>query len=350
MIRPCLQRARLPRLRRGLASPPTKPSSNIPSFAVFDRAVKHLQRDRAAADPAASRNYDYLKDEVADRLVERLLFVNRKFDTVMDLGSGAGHVAKSLCRPREEDNGVAPASRIKDYIAMDGSPLLLHRDANLEPTPYPGLNITRKVADEERLLEAVEENSLDAVISNLALHWVNDLPGTLIQVRRALKEDGLFLASMFAGDTLFELRTSLQLAEQERLGGISTRISPFTDVKDMGNLLTRAGLTLTTIDVEDIVVSYRSVPHLMSELRGMGESNAALQRLTGGIGRDVVMSADSIYRGLHGETEDGGIEATFSVLWMIGWRPGSGQTKPKERGSATVKMEDVLRDLGGKKK
>ncbi|BFZ64630.1 hypothetical protein YB2330_005780 [Saitoella coloradoensis] len=345
MLRPCLQRP-VTALTRGLAAATTtKPSSNIPSFAVFDRALKHLQRDRAAADPLASRNYDYLKDEVADRLVDRLLFVNRKFNKVLDLGAGAGHVAKSLCRPREEDNGVAPASRIGSYIAMDGSPLLLHRDANLVPTPHPGLSITRKVVDEERLLESIDENSLDAVVSNLALHWVNDLPGTLIQIRRALREDGVFLASMFAGDTLFELRTSLQLAEQERLGGISTRISPFTDVKDMGNLLTRAGLTLTTIDVEDIVVTYRSVPHLMSELRGMGESNAALQRLSGPLSRDIVMSADSIYRGLHGETEDGGIEATFSVLWMIGWRPGSGQAKPKERGSATVKMEDVLRDL-----
>lgn len=140
------------------------------------------------------------------------------------------------------------------------------------------------VVDEEAL--PFDENSQEAILSSMALHWVNDLPGTLIQIRRSLKPDGVFIGAVLGGDTLFELRTSLQLAELEREGGISPRVSPMTDSQSMSSLLNRAGFALPTVDVDEVKINYPSVFELVEDLRAMGESNAVLQRCVG-LARDI---------------------------------------------------------------
>lgn len=167
----------------------------------------------------------------------------------------------------------------------------------------------------------------------------------LAQAARLLKPDSPFLAAIFGGDSLFELRTSLQLADLERRGGVSTHVSPLADVKDMGSLLSRAGFKLLTVDVDDIVVEYPTTFALMQDLQAMGESNCALTREMGGLRREVLVANEGIYRALHG-TEDGGgagaIPATWRVIYVIGWTPGEGQPQPLERGSGVVSIKDVL--------
>ncbi|RPB15363.1 S-adenosyl-L-methionine-dependent methyltransferase [Morchella conica CCBAS932] len=315
------------------ASNPNAP----PTFQVFNRAVKRLQRDRAAANKEASRNVDYLKDEVADRLVERILLINRPLPRVLDLGAGACHIARSLTKPRP-DEPAPVASRISHLICTDMSPALLHRDAD---APWnTELSIERIVADEESPLPFAE-SSLDAVVSSLSMQWINDLPGALSQVRHLLKPDAPFVAAMVGGDTLFELRTSLQLAESERLGGVSPRVSPLADVRDVGGLLQTAGFTLLTVDVDDIVVGYPDVFALMADLGAMGEGNAVLGRKEGPVGRDVLVAAQAIYRELHGN-EDGTLPATFRIIYMIGWKASENQPKPLPRGSGQISMKDIL--------
>jgi len=179
------------------------------------------------------------------------------------------------------------------------------------------VEVIRKQVDEERLLETIDRNSQDVVVSCLSLHWVNDLPGVLIQIREVLRPDGVFIAAMFGGDTLFELRTSLQLAELEREGGISPRVSPMTDTRDVSNLMGRAGFTLLTVDIDEIQVTYPTIWELVEDLRNMGESNA-IQDRRHIIRRDTLLAASSIYSALHAN-EDGTIPATFEVIYMVGF-------------------------------
>ncbi|KAG8904764.1 NADH dehydrogenase [ubiquinone] 1 alpha subcomplex assembly factor 5 [Tulasnella sp. 403] len=202
------------------------------------------------------------------------------------------------------------------------------------------VDVSRIVGDEERLLETIPRASQDAVVSCLSLHWVNDLPGALIQIREVLKPDGVFVGAMFGGDTLFELRTSLQLAEVEREGGISPRVSPMTNTSDISNLMGRAGFSLLTVDTDEVKIAYPSMWELMEDLRDMGESNAVVGRRPF-IHRDTLLAASSIYKELHGN-EDGTIPATFQIVYMIGWRPSPNQPKPLERGSAKTSLKDVL--------
>jgi len=202
------------------------------------------------------------------------------------------------------------------------------------------VDIERIQCDEEQLLDTINPNSQEAIVSCLSLHWVNDLPGVLIQIREALVPDGVFIGALFGGETLFELRTSLQLAEVEREGGISPHVSPMTDSRDMSNLMGRAGFTLLTVDVDEVKVTYPSMWELMDDLRDMGESNALIGRRPS-IHRDTLLAASAIYKALHGN-EDGTIPATFQVIFVIGWKPSSTQPKPLERGSAKSNLKDVL--------
>lgn len=306
--------------------------------AIFNRSVKQLQRIRSAQDPQANRDADYLKDEVANRVVDRLLFLKREFNHVVDLGGGNGHIARSLSADRGEDTETL-RHRIKKLTMTDLALPLAERD---KATDYGDLTVERLSVDEESL--PFEEKSIDAIVSNLTLHWVNDLPGALIQIRRSLVPDGAFLGTMFGGDTLFELRTSLQLAETDRRGGISPRVSPMTDVKDVGSLLNRAGFKLTTIDVDDIVVDYPDMFALMTDLQNMGESNAIYARQGGPISRDTMMAAQSIYQKLHGNP-DGSIPATFHIIYMIGWAPGQTTPKPQPRGSGQASLKKTLAQI-----
>ncbi|KAL9559424.1 hypothetical protein MBANPS3_000439 [Mucor bainieri] len=197
-------------IRRSITTTAQRHYATTPqAFHVFNREAKKLQKDRAATNVQESRTVDYLKDEIAARVADRLLDINRDFDTVVDLGSGCGHIVKH-----------ATKDMMKKLIMCDMSEKSLNRDKDV---PYE-VEVERQVVDEEHLPFA--ENSLDAVVSSLSLNWVNDLPGALIQIKNSLKPDGVFIGAMFGGDTLFELRTSLQLAEVERESGISPRISP----------------------------------------------------------------------------------------------------------------------------
>ncbi|SCZ90678.1 BZ3500_MvSof-1268-A1-R1_Chr1-3g02142 [Microbotryum saponariae] len=267
-------------------------------FVVFDRQLKRLQRNRAARDPEKSRLTDYIKDEVAANMVDRLLDIKRRFPLVLDIGSGPGYIAKHL------DPEIT-----QKVVMTDSSRNMLYRDQDHEFD----VPIERIVCDEEAL--PFEENSHDAIMSCLALHWVNDLPGTLIQIRRALRPDGVFIGSMLGGDTLFELRTALQLAEIEREGGISPRISPMTNSQSITSLLNRAGFNLATVDVDEIDISYPSMFELVEDLKWMGESNAVINRRSR-LNPDTLLAAASIYRELHGH-EDGTIPATFQIMHMV---------------------------------
>lgn len=230
------------------------------------------------------------------------------------------------------------ATRISELVAADSSHSLLYRDADHDFNKE--INITRQVLLDEETLP-YEPNSFDLVLSSLSLHWINDLPGILTQINNVLKPDCAFIGAMLGGDTLFELRTSLQLAEQERRGGISPHVSPLADVRDVGGLLQKAGFKMLTVDVDDIIVDYPDTFALMQDLQAMGEGNAILGREMGPIRRDVLLANEGIYRELHGN-EDGSIPATFRIIYMIGWREGADQPKPLARGSGDVNLKDIL--------
>lgn len=273
-----------------------------------------------------SRVVDYLRGEVAERMGERFEDLRNSPSKILDLCSGSGQLSKVLGR----------LESTQEIRMMDMSEKSLWRDPDDEFDVIP----QRTVLDEESLLTTIEENSQDCIVSNLGLHWINDLPGVLTQIRRALKPDGVFIGAMFGGDTLFELRTALQLAEQERDGGLSPRVSPMADPRDASALMNRAGFTLLTVDIEDLSVSYPSIWELMEDLRDMGESGAVLGRRSF-IKRDVLIAADAIYRELHGN-EDGTVPATFQVIYLIGWKPAESQPKPLPRGSGKTNLKDVL--------
>lgn len=364
------------RLRPSLASRPcarrayafSAPGGAV--FKVFNSRTKWMQKERAAADPELSRQADYLKDEVAMRVCERLLVrippgphsssqqawqeyanrthsqdVKRQFPRVLDLGANSCNIARALTRENPDPdpdpaNPTSPplATKIGSLLAAESSAALLYRDAEL---PFNNeLDLTRHVLTDDESLP-FEPSSFDMVLSSLSLHWINDLPGMLAQINSILKPDSPFIGAMLGGDTLFELRTSLQLAEQERRGGISPHVSPLADVRDVGGLLQRAGFQMLTVDVEDIVVDYPDTFALMQDLQAMGEANAVLGREMGALGRDVLLANEAIYRAMHGN-EDGSLPATFRIIHMIGWKEGGNQPKPLKRGSGEVNLKDIL--------
>ena len=224
--------------------------------------------------------------------------------------------------------------------SADSSSTLLYRD---EILPFNSLlpSHSRAVLAPSDTPLPFPPQSFNAVLSSLSLHWVNDLPSLLSQINAILKPDSPFIAAMFGGDSLYELRTSLQLADLERRGGVSTHVSPLADIRDIGGLLTKAGFKLLTVDVDDIIVDYPSVFALMTDLQAMGESNAALTAEKSGLRREVMAATEAIYRELHAEGSEK-IPATFRVIYMIGWTEGKGQAKPLPRGSGQVNMKDVL--------
>jgi NADH dehydrogenase [ubiquinone] 1 alpha subcomplex assembly factor 5 len=269
--------------------------------------------------------------------------IKRHFPRVLDLGANSCNIARALTRENPDPDPATPtspplANKITSLIAAESSSTLLHRDASL---PFnQQLDLTRQVLTDDETLP-FEPASFDMVLSSLSLHWINDLPGVLAQINSVLKPDSPFIGAMLGGDTLFELRTSLQLAEQERRGGISPHVSPLADVRDVGGLLGKAGFQMLTVDVEDIVVDYPDTFALMQDLQAMGEGNAVLGREMGAIGRDVLLANEGIYRALHGN-EDGTLPATFRIIHMIGWKEGGNQPKPLKRGSGEVNLKDIL--------
>ncbi|KAK7895046.1 hypothetical protein LTR67_005785 [Exophiala xenobiotica] len=346
-LRPWLPTSAL-RRRPVLRRPYAIQSPGAPTLQIFNDNVKYLQRERAASDPEHSRKTDYLKDEVAQRLVDRLLDINRQFPRVLDLGANSCNIARALSKPpliapeipEGKDEAKVPLSeRVQHLVCAETSPTTLHRDDAL---PAPEVPITQTILPSLETLP-YDANSFDAVISSLSLHWINDLPSVLSSINNILKPDAPFLAAMFGGDTLFELRSSLQLADLERRGGVSPHISPLANVRDVGNLLNRAGFRLLTVDVDDIVVEYPDTFSLMTDIQAMGEGNAILKSMGGPMSRDVLLANEAIYRELHcHEDEKDRIPATFRVIYMIGWKAGAGQPQPLERGSGEVNIKDIL--------
>lgn len=273
--------------------------------------------------------------------------INRRFDNVLDLGANACNIARALANRPKDDAYDVPlpedtpplSSRIGRLTAADSSSTMLHRDAD---QPFNGeLDITRDVLQDEENIPYGSE-SFDAVLSSLSMHWINDLPSVLRQVNNILKPDAPLIAAMFGGDSLFELRTSLQLADLERWGGVTTHTSPLADVRDIGGLLQSAGFKLLTVDVDDIVVDYPSIFELMQDIQAMGESNAIISRSEGGLSRDALLASDAIYRQLHGNEDGETVPATYRMIYLIGWKEGPDQQQPEKRGTGQVNMKDIL--------
>ena len=285
---------------------------------VFDRRSVRRHRDRAA--PGLS-DYDFLIREAADRLADCLLDIKRTFPLALDLGCHTGQVASVL----------GGRGGIEWLAQCDLSPAMAAR-ARAEAGP-------RLTLDEEALPFA--DGRFDLILSVLSLHWVNDLPGTLLQIRRALKPDGLFLCAMLGGGTLDELRQSLLAAETEVRGGASPRVSPFVDPHDAGALLQRAGFALPVVDTDRIVLSYADPFAMMAELRGLGEGNAVAERQKSFTPRAVIEAGARHYYQNHAD-EDGRIPASFQIITLTAWAPHESQQQPLERGSGQTPLSDAL--------
>lgn len=285
---------------------------------VFNRRIVRRRRDRAAA---ALGEHDFLFRESAERLADRLDDVTRTFPLALDLGCHGGELTRAL----------GGRGGVETLFQADLSPAMA---ALAGRAGGPAL-----ACDEEALPFA--DATFDLILSNLSLHWVNDLPGALVQVRRALKPDGMFLAAALGGDTLHELRAALYQAETEIEGGLSPRFSPLIDVRDLGNLLTRAGFALPVVDAETLTVSYEEPLKLLRDLRGMAETNANKDRRAGFSRRATVLRACDIYTERFADS-DGRIPATFETLTMTAWAPDPSQQKPLKPGSAASRLADAL--------
>jgi SAM-dependent methyltransferase len=264
---------------------------------IFDR--KALARARARA--LKTKGDNFLAREAAEGLADRLSAVNRKFE----------HAAQ-----------------------IDG--------ADLAATPiehYAGVWTRSRLADDEAL--DLASCTYDLAVSVLGLHAVNDLPGVLVQVRRALKPDGLFMAALFGGSTLHELRDALAFAEAETRGGASPRVAPFADVRDLGGLLQRAGFALPVADVERTVARYSSFAMLVEDLRALGETNVLEERSRRPLPRDVLAAALRRYAEKHADS-DGKLRATFDIIYLTGWAPHESQQRPLAPGSARTRLADAL--------
>lgn len=285
---------------------------------VFDRRLMRQHRERAAKD---LRRHDFLIREVAERLADRLDDVKRSFPYTLDLG----------CR-----HGV-----LYDILAGRGDvELLVQCDASCGMARLASTNgQPTLIADEEMLPFA--EGSFDLVLSVLNLHWVNDLPGTLIQVRRALKPDGLLLAALFGGDTLQELRTALMQAELAEEQGASPRVAPFVGLRDAGGLLQRAGFALPVVDVETITVTYPDVLALMRDVRGMGEANPLQARCRHLSRRATLLRAMAIYEEMYAGV-GGRVPASFEVIYLTAWAPHDLQPRPLRPGTARARLATAL--------
>ncbi|XP_060204803.1 putative methyltransferase At1g22800, mitochondrial isoform X2 [Lycium barbarum] len=284
-----------------------------------------LSRDRAAW---LMKPKDSLVDTVAENLLDRLEDCKKTFPTALCMG-GSLEAIRRLLRGR---------GGIEKLLMMDTScdMVKLCKDAEQQML-NDNIETSYIIGDEEYL--PVKENSVDLVISCLGLHWTNDLPGAMIQSRLALKPDGLFLAAILGGETLRELRIACTIAQMEREGGISPRLSPLAQVRDAGNLLTRAGFTLPGVDVDEYTVRYNSALELIEHLRAMGETSALLQR-SKVLKKDTALATAAIYESMFA-AEDGTIPATFQIIYMTGWREHHSQQKAKKRGSATVSFQDI---------
>lgn len=285
---------------------------------IFDTGLAARRKLRALNGEAPAY---FLLERVAEDLGERLAPVDRRFEQAVTIGAVTPHAGQAL--------------------AMSGKVRSV-RDIEHDPKAVPAA--PTEIVDEEDL--RLEAGSIDLAVSLLALHEVNDLPGILVQICRALRPDGLFLAAFAGHGTLGELRESLLAAETEITGGAAPRVYPFAEVRDAGALLQRAGFALPVADVETLTVRYASMFDLMRDLRGMGATNSLLERSRRPLRRDILVRAAEIYATRFADP-DGRVRATFSIIWMSGWAPHESQQKPLARGSATVSLAQILKDESG---
>lgn len=278
---------------------------------LFDPALVAQRRRRAA------RNFDpkagFLLDIAAEEMAFRLMAVERRFEQAVELFGGTGAVARAAMV-----TGKIGATKRVD-VAGDADIIA----GDFEDVP-------------------LEADSASLVLAPLGLHLVNDLPGSLIRIRRALRPDGLFLAAIPATGTLAELNDVLLETETRLFGGASPRVAPFGDVRSIGALLQRAGFALPVADVETYTVRYESLFGLMKDLRGFGMTNALANRSRRPVSREFFVEAANLYAERHSDP-DGRIRATFAIVYLSGWAPHESQSKPLKPGSATVRLADALK-------
>ena len=281
---------------------------------IFDRHLVRVRRRRAAVLGPST----FLIERVAEDLSDRLAAVLRRFEWAVDLGT--------------------PTDAVRAVLAASGKVGAIVAAEALGEVGAAGAGLT-VAADEEAL--PFRDASLDLVVSALALQFVNDLPGTLVQIRRALVPDGLLLAALAGGDTLIELRQAFAAAEAEIEDGVSPRVAPFADVRDMGALLQRTGFALPVTDVDRLIVRYASPMALMHDLRRMGATNPLTERSRRPLRRATLERMMAIYAERFAG-RDGRIRATFEIVWLSGWAPHESQQKPLAPGSARQRLADAL--------
>ena len=283
---------------------------------IFDRDLQRRRRLRAMRGEPV----DFLLRHVAQELVERLLVVKRSFSAAADIGT-PGDTLRVMLRSR----GLVP-----DLIAVDPLVRALRSGDTLRSV----------AADEEALPFA--DASLDLVVSALALQAVNDLPGVLTQIRRVLKPDGLLLAALLGSETLTELRQSFAEAEAEVEGGVSPRVAPFADLRDLGALLQRAGFALPVVDADRVTVRYATALDLLRDLRGMGWTNTLVERRRLPLKRATLLRMADVYARRFSDP-DGRLRASFDIVWLSGWAPHESQQQPLRPGSAQARLADALK-------
>ncbi|MER8901403.1 methyltransferase domain-containing protein [Mesorhizobium sp. M0772] len=287
---------------------------------IIDTELWLVRKRRALAHPVAGA--DFLMRRAAEDLADRLGAVERKF----------GKAAVLFCQTPDATDVVAASGKAAEIVRVEADPAFLDGRpgliAPLETVPF-------------------QPESLDLVVSLLSLQAMNDIPGMLVQIRRALRPDGLFLGAFAGAGTLSELRESLLAAETELYGGASPRVIPFTDVRDAGALLQRAGLALPVADVETVTARYDTLFDLTADLRAMGETSALTDRSRRPGARKLFTRAAELYAERFSDA-DGRIRASFSIVWMSGWAPDASQQKPLKPGSAKVSLKTILEDPGGR--
>jgi NADH dehydrogenase [ubiquinone] 1 alpha subcomplex assembly factor 5 len=317
---------------------------------IFDTNIHKIHKEYSLKFPFGQ--YDYLRDEMTENMLDRLPVITRTFPRVVEIGCGRGYFLNRLmqlyepCSNNEkkmEEKKMPPYDLgIQNYTLCDSSKVALDK-INVKNW-NTRIQIDKKLlSDNEDDELPIEAKSMDLVLGGVYMHWINNLPGFLSNILKILKPDGVFMGAMLGGDTLQELRTSFVLAEQEREGGVSPHVNPMISVRDAGNLLTRAGFSIPTIDNDFLTVYYPDAFTLMNHLQFMGENNALLSRREM-ISRETLYGAAAIYDSMF-RTEKG-ISATFEIIYMIGWAPDPSQPKPARRGSGEISLKDLAKQFG----
>lgn len=306
---------------------------------VFDSNLKTRQRTWTYC-----RNddyYDYLREEAASRICDRIDDISRSFPLALELGSYRSHVYNVINNRENLRGDTGGVGGIEMLYQCDTLPEEIVRanfasSQNLNENP---IIVQTEYFQVDNEMLPFKEHSFDMVLSSLSLHWVNDLTSTFAQIKSSLKPDGVFIGAMLGGSTLEELKYCLYLAELERRGGTAPHVSPFILPSDVAALMQSAGFALPTVDIDTITISYPDAFSLMEHLQYMGENNCDLRR-NFHVGKDTLLAAAAIYKELFG-LEDGSISATFQIIYVIGWAPDESQPKPCKRGTGRKSMKEL---------